>query len=140
MKPRLLEKTITGEVREIPLQVHEFLIGRGSDCDLCLHHSDVSRHHSLIHVRRDEVILTDLGSSNGTFLNGQRVVSQAVLKTGDLLEIGSCAFYVDLGDQGNFNPFGDVDELAQTTRTTPKELARQATIEAAQSITKISDE
>jgi pSer/pThr/pTyr-binding forkhead associated (FHA) protein len=43
--------------------------------------------------------LSDLGSSNGTFLNGQRVTSQAALRSGDLVQVGDFSFVVELGDE-----------------------------------------
>ncbi len=116
MKARLLEKTAEG-FREIALQSDEFLIGRGSDCDLTLHHTDVSRHHCLIHIRRDDVTASDLGSSNGTYLNGERIISQRTLRTGDALKIGAILFLVDLGDDTNWKPVHDFDEHAKTIHT-----------------------
>jgi FHA domain-containing protein len=49
------------------------ILGRGTDCDLRLVDPGVSRHHAEIRVEDDEVVLVDLGSTNGTFVNGQPV-------------------------------------------------------------------
>ena len=49
------------------------MLGRGTDCDLRLVDPGVSRHHAELRVEDDEVVLVDLGSTNGTFVNGQPV-------------------------------------------------------------------
>jgi pSer/pThr/pTyr-binding forkhead associated (FHA) protein len=101
MKPRLIERgTDEKPTREIPLKQGEFLIGRGADCELRLPVADVSRHHCLIRLANNEATVEDLGSSNGTFLNGQRIRSQTALRSGDLLLIADSQFVVDLGDLG----------------------------------------
>jgi pSer/pThr/pTyr-binding forkhead associated (FHA) protein len=99
LQARLIERGPTPEqTRQVPLKPGEFLIGRGPDCDLRLPISAVSRHHCIIRLTDTEASLLDLGSSNGTYLNGQRVRSQAALHSGDDLAIGNCHFLVDLGD------------------------------------------
>ena len=49
------------------------ILGRGTDCDLRLVDPGVSRHHAELRVEEDQVVLVDLGSTNGTFVNGQPV-------------------------------------------------------------------
>ncbi len=51
------------------------VIGRGAECDLQLHDSEVSRRHAAVEVRGDEAVISDLGSTNGTFVEGQRIDS-----------------------------------------------------------------
>ena len=55
------------------LQTPVTLLGRGTDCDLRLVDPGVSRHHAELRVEDDQVVLVDLGSTNGTFVNGQPV-------------------------------------------------------------------
>jgi adenylate cyclase len=101
---RLIERGATAEqTREVPLKQGEFLIGRAPDCDLRLPVSAISRHHCIIRLTANEATLVDLGSSNGTYLNGQRVRSQAVLHSGDDIRVGTCHFLVDLGDTDAVN-------------------------------------
>ena len=118
MSAKLIEPGNTADrTREIPLVGEEFLIGRGADCDLRVHQEDISRHHCLLHIRGSEVTITDVGSVNGTFVNGQRVLSQTVLKSRDEIVLGSsCRFLVDLGDVPGGVWQSDVDSLALTRR------------------------
>lgn len=100
MQARLIEPGAGAEhIREIPLKEEEFLIGRGTDCDLRLPLSDISRHHCLIRIRGKEISVMDLGSANGTFVNGQRIRGQTLLHSGDQIRVGTVLFVVDLGDE-----------------------------------------
>ena len=55
------------------LQTPVTLLGRGTDCDLRLVDAGVSRHHAELRVEDGQVVLVDLGSTNGTLVNGQPV-------------------------------------------------------------------
>jgi pSer/pThr/pTyr-binding forkhead associated (FHA) protein len=55
------------------LQTPVTLLGRGTDCDLRLVDPGVSRHHAELRVENGQVVLVDLSSTNGTFVNGQPV-------------------------------------------------------------------
>jgi pSer/pThr/pTyr-binding forkhead associated (FHA) protein len=66
----------------------ELTIGRAPESGLILDESHVSRHHATIRVRSGEVFVEDAGSSNGTFVNGERV-SSTELTVGDAITIGS---------------------------------------------------
>jgi hypothetical protein len=62
-------------------------IGRGLAADLRLDHERVSRRHAMLVRRGDDVLLLDDRSSNGTFVNGNRIV-EARLQDGDLISVG----------------------------------------------------
>jgi signal transduction histidine kinase len=64
------------------------LIGRDSSCAVPLRDPGVSRHHARLEVAGDQYILKDLGSSNGTFVNGVRI-DEAILQTGDQVRVGN---------------------------------------------------
>jgi diguanylate cyclase (GGDEF)-like protein len=67
----------------------ESSLGRGDAVDFRLEAEDISRRHATVHFSElGEVTLTDLGSTNGTFVNGTRVET-AVLKDGDKIQVGS---------------------------------------------------
>ena len=77
--------------REMPLAPGKNLIGRASECQVILASSTVSRHHAQILIAAGEVVLEDLGSKNGTLLNGSRIERTASLRDGDEIRLGSIA-------------------------------------------------
>ena len=66
----------------------ELVIGRGEKCGLVLDDTYVSTVHARIYSKGDTYMLEDLGSTNGTYLNRQRVTSQVELHRGDQVKIG----------------------------------------------------
>jgi pSer/pThr/pTyr-binding forkhead associated (FHA) protein len=84
-----------GERREYPLAAEKTLLGRRPDCTLRIASSDVSRQHCELHLSDRGLRVKDLGSSNGTYVNGQRV-SEAALKAGDRLMVGPVVFVVQI--------------------------------------------
>lgn len=69
--------------------VHDGMtIGRVNGCDLVLDDAKVSREHARLHVERGVVEVEDLGSSNGTQVNGKKV-QRRVLRAGDVLQCGA---------------------------------------------------
>jgi predicted component of type VI protein secretion system len=71
------------------------VIGRREDCDLRIPLGEVSRKHCRLVRDGDTLKLEDLGSSNGTFLNGQRV-QEALLSPGDTIQVGPVVFAVQI--------------------------------------------
>ena len=70
-------------------------VGRHDDCVIRIRSSQVSRRHCEIFEADDRLVVRDLGSSNGTFVNGLRVLGQQPLKPGDVITIGGVALRVD---------------------------------------------
>jgi len=83
------------ERREFPLVKERTILGRRQDCDLRIPTRDVSRRHCEIvpGEKRSEVVVRDLGSSNGTYVNGKRI-AETKLKAGDRLTVGPVTFVV----------------------------------------------
>lgn len=75
---------------------HELVLGRASGLDVTLDDSRVSRHHAAVGIAGHHVVVRDLGSRNGTFVNGARV-EKARVKPGDRIRIGSSVIVVELG-------------------------------------------
>jgi pSer/pThr/pTyr-binding forkhead associated (FHA) protein len=74
---------------EFPLEPgREVVVGRSSDLDMVLVEEMVSRKHARIELKDGAITIEDLGSTNGTFVNGERIV-KAPLKEGDRVLIGS---------------------------------------------------
>jgi pSer/pThr/pTyr-binding forkhead associated (FHA) protein len=88
----------------------KFLIGRESDCQLRLVSSIVSRHHCVL--RRDDytVRILDLGSMNGTFVNGREVNGEVVLCHGDLMHVGDLMLRISIRDASP-----SADQAAEST-------------------------
>src|SRR5947209_12932542 len=63
-------------------------IGRHDDCQLRIKSSQVSRKHCELFEKKGLLLVKDLGSSNGTYVNGKRIQEQRVLEPGDELTIG----------------------------------------------------
>jgi hypothetical protein len=68
-------------------------IGRSPDCELAIRDSRASRHHARLHARDGVLVLTDLNSTNGTRVNGQRI-REVVLGHGDRILIGETELIV----------------------------------------------
>ena len=64
------------------------LIGRAAECDLLVQDGFASRQHALIASNGKKVIVIDLNSTNGTFVNGKNIGPKQTLKDGDILELG----------------------------------------------------
>ena len=70
------------------------VIGRALDCDIVLKDLLSSRMHVRFYMEDGDYIIEDLGSSNGSFLNGRRLLERTVVQNGDVLSIGQSKFYV----------------------------------------------
>ncbi|HVL54655.1 MAG TPA: DUF3662 and FHA domain-containing protein [Vitreimonas sp.] len=91
---RLLEIRSDGSTREVEVDGTSLTIGRASDNGLVLEDSRVSRHHGRLNARRGTLVYSDLGSTNGSRVNGVRV-SEVVLGEGDRIEIGDTVLVVE---------------------------------------------
>lgn len=72
----------------------DLLVGRHQDADILLQSADVSRRHAVLLFKDDQVWVQDLNSSNGTFLNDERIEQEAELQHGDRLQFASFVFAV----------------------------------------------
>ena len=71
-----------------PLEGDQITIGRDSTNGVAINHSEVSRRHSKLSFQGGKYVIEDMGSTNGTFVNGQRLGGQTVLKPGDVVSLG----------------------------------------------------
>jgi pSer/pThr/pTyr-binding forkhead associated (FHA) protein len=83
--------------KTIPLRGPVFRIGRGETCHLRPNSAQVSREHAEFVVTPEKVTLRDLGSRNGTLVNGRALTSPCVLKDRDVVTVGPLTFAVALG-------------------------------------------
>jgi Protein of unknown function (DUF3662)/FHA domain len=85
-KARLLLGTPSG-THVVPLDSTLLTIGRGLNNDIILEDARVSRHHAQLRYRSRRFWVADLGSTNGTFVNSERI-SERALRSGDVLSLG----------------------------------------------------
>ncbi len=71
------------------------VVGRKEDCDLRLDHKSISKFHCVIVRMENTLLLRDLGSTNGTMVNGKRI-RRATLKNNDRLDIANLPFKVQI--------------------------------------------
>jgi len=81
-------RLISSDGRTYPLSVGSTVIGRGDQANLRLPDVGISRRHARLDYDGAQVVLTDLGSTNGTMVNGQRV-SAVALNPGDMIQLGT---------------------------------------------------
>lgn len=90
---RVREAPAASAPREISLRVAEgasCVIGRSSQADVELTDPEVSRRHARLDLVRGVLYLADLGSSNGTFLNGKPLADESIeLRVGDDIDVGN---------------------------------------------------
>ncbi|HZL37349.1 MAG TPA: FHA domain-containing protein [Tepidisphaeraceae bacterium] len=84
-----------GERRSFSITRDMTVVGRREDCDLRIPLGDVSRKHCRLVRDSDMLRLEDLGSSNGTYLNGQRV-QESLLTPGDSIQVGPVVFVLQV--------------------------------------------
>jgi len=78
--------------REIPLPETMFIIGRDPLCHLRPHSSLVSRRHCAVARWNGKLLIRDLKSANGTYLNNKRIKNQIEVQSGDVLDVGDISF------------------------------------------------
>jgi hypothetical protein len=71
-----------------PLEGEQLIIGRDPSNSVTINDAEISRKHSRLSFQGGKYVLEDLGSTNGTFVNGQRLTGPVVLKPGDVVSLG----------------------------------------------------
>jgi sigma-B regulation protein RsbU (phosphoserine phosphatase) len=102
------------------------IVGRNPDCDVVLQPKSVSRKHAAIVRTARGFEIKDLGSTRGTFLNGQRLTNPILLTDGSLLQIGelqltfnSRVVQIEEGDDEQSTVYAAIDVLNQSDRNFP---------------------
>src|SRR4051812_10307979 len=102
---------VCAQDRHVLLGEGEVVIGRSSYCSLVLDSETLSRVHASLRVVDDGVELSDLGSSNGTFVNGVIVKGPTRVRPGDDIRLGKVKIWIDVASArvsaatGRFSPF-----------------------------------
>jgi DNA-binding winged helix-turn-helix (wHTH) protein len=94
---------LTTDDRTVVLTEGSHIVGRDPDVSVWIDSAVVSRHHARLVVQRDCITIEDLGSRNGTFVNGARVVGVSALAHGDQIRIATHALvvHVSIGKTAN---------------------------------------
>ncbi len=118
---RLVGRNGEYQGNEYYIKGDDFIIGRAFECHLMLNDNMISSKHARIVHANDQYELQDLGSTNGTFLNGEKVDKKA-LRTGDLVMLGGLEF-----------EFVRPVDVSRTMVATPEAMAELARAKAAAS-------
>jgi len=92
--PRFILRGVSGSTFGKHFPIHgDTVIGRHSECDICLPADEISRKHARVQIEADGLYVEDMGSANGTFVNGKRV-KKARLEPGDELKLDTVRFLI----------------------------------------------
>ena len=83
-----------GPVRRVVINSNPFIVGRRSDASLRLDHGNISKNHAKLEARGNELFLEDMGSTNGTYVGGQRIEGETVVNEGDLIQFSTVVLRV----------------------------------------------
>lgn len=81
-------------LRKVIIGGTQVLVGRLDETDLRLHFRGVSKRHAYLRLHNGKLLVRDLNSTNGTFVNGRRISQEVVLNTGDVVQFGNAPFQV----------------------------------------------
>jgi pSer/pThr/pTyr-binding forkhead associated (FHA) protein len=98
MVTRLIVSSGKSAGRAISIKRNRLLIGRADECDVRPLSDEVSRRHCAVLVGPAEVWVEDLGSRNGTFVNGARIGEKTRVSDGDMIRVGSLELKVSCSD------------------------------------------
>ena len=117
----LLSEGFNGRTYE--LKVDRTTVGRVSDNAFEIPEASVSSHHAEIILQGNDVVIRDLGSTNGTFINGEKI-TEAVLKPGQTLRFGTVEMRLDTGEA----PPAGAKPMGQSTTARPKQAFDQTRV------------
>ena len=92
--PFLICRKEDGEEIRLAITLKPVVLGRGVETDLRVEDSEVSRAHCAIWMEGSRILIKDLRSRNGTFVNDERV-QEVELKSGDKVRVGHCEFAIE---------------------------------------------
>jgi pilus assembly protein CpaF len=106
-----------------PLEGDQLIIGRDASNGVSINDAEISRKHSRLLFQGGKYVLEDLGSTNGTFVNGQRLAGPVVLKPGDVVSLGEQI--VLMYDAINMDPGATMASPRHAVRVAPPPMQAQ---------------
>jgi hypothetical protein len=97
-----------------PLNAGDHVLGSAADSDLQVYHFTVSRHHACLHVHADTVEIEDLGSTNGTFVDGRTVDRRLAVTPGQGFTVGAVEGLLEKVSEADLEPAVTVGDTAPT--------------------------
>ncbi len=83
-----------GTIQHIPIDADPFIVGRGAGISLRLQFQTVSGSHASLKVDNQQLVISDIGSTNGTYVNGRRISQPTVIGDEDLIHFAEAPFRV----------------------------------------------
>jgi len=110
-----------------PLEGDQLIIGRDASNSITINDAEISRKHSRLSFQGGKYVIEDLGSTNGTFVNGQRLAGPVVLKPGDVVSLGEQI--VLMYDAINMDPGATIASPRAAVRMAPPPIQQQPVIQ-----------
>jgi pSer/pThr/pTyr-binding forkhead associated (FHA) protein len=111
----ILNQGMTGRTHE--LNVDRTTVGRVEDNTFQIADPSVSSHHCEVHLRGSEVLIRDLNSTNGSFINGEKI-AESILKPGQILRLGQIELKLEV--EGAPAPAAPVKKTVDSTMVMPR--------------------
>jgi serine phosphatase RsbU (regulator of sigma subunit) len=122
-------RTNAGLLGRFPVKHGRIVIGRSEESDVFLADYLLSRRHAEIEERNDGCYLVDLGSTNGTYLNGERIEGERRLQDGDLIAVGESRMIFSSGD-GGIEDADDANRIAWREAAVREGVGREVALRA----------
>jgi tetratricopeptide (TPR) repeat protein len=113
--PKLVVTAGPKEGEEFPLEDEEYVVGRSTDNPICIQDTSVSRKHIALRRVGSGWTVSDLGSGNGTLVNGEQITDEMVLANGDIITMGDTE--VTYTDVSNATMMVDITASANSARS-----------------------
>jgi hypothetical protein len=113
--------------------MRQISIGRSKDNDITIDDDSVSRHHATIIQSSSGIVINDNGSSNGTFINGNRINQESALRKNDILKLGTALIpwmnYVGLQEDSNSLQTNLIKEEVAIPTSRPAQLVESGPVQ-----------
>jgi len=119
---RIIVKEASGKERIFELEQETVTIGREKDCDLMISDPRASRHHAGLRLKDNKVYLKDLGSGNGTYLNGEKIAKEELWPLGAEAKIGHLSMVLEGGDISEGSLQEDKEDKDEDEKTEVKQV------------------